>query len=151
MKIVLTMIIAPLALGLLVAKLMPGAATRLFTPVRRLATLLLFAGILVLLASTWHAIWSTTRLWTVVAIAAFVVVGLLIGHWLGGPEPEHASVLALSTASRHPAIALAISAANYPGEQFAPTLALYLLVCTILAIPYVKWQSTHSSLSSGTP
>jgi BASS family bile acid:Na+ symporter len=151
MKIVLTMIIAPLVLGLLVAKLMPGIAQALFMPVRRVATLLLLAGILMLLVGTWHAILSSAGQWNVLAIVAFVVAGLVIGHWLGGPAPEHAAVLALSTASRHPAIALAISAANYPGEQFAPTLALYLILCTILAIPYVKWQRRRSSLSSGTP
>jgi BASS family bile acid:Na+ symporter len=150
-KIVLKMIIAPLALGMLVAKLAPGAAQALFMPVRRLAALLLIAGALVLLAATWHAIWSTAGHWTVVVILAFVVAGLAIGHWLGGPAPEHASVLALSTASRHPAIALAISAANYPGEQFAPTVALYLILCTALAIPYVKWQRSRSPLPSGSP
>lgn len=151
MKIVLSMIIAPLALGMLVAKLIPGVAAHLLTPVRRVATLLLIAGVLVLLVQTRHAIWSTTSLWTMVAIVAFVAAGLLIGHWLGGREPGHASVLALSTASRHPAIALAISTANYPGEQFAPTLALYLIVCSVLAIPYVKWQRARSLRASGTP
>ncbi|WP_322032042.1 hypothetical protein [Paraburkholderia sp. J76] len=150
-KIVLTMIIAPLAAGLLVSKLMPRAAHYLLTPVRRVATLLLFAGALVLLAGTWHAIWSATGHWTVLAIVAFVLAGLVVGHSLGGPEPEHASVLALSTASRHPAIALTISAMNFPGEQFAPTLVLYLILCTLLAIPYVKWQRSRSALSSGTP
>jgi BASS family bile acid:Na+ symporter len=151
MKIVLTMIIAPLAAGLLVSKLTPGAAQRLLPPVRRVATLLLFAGILALLAGTLRGVLSATGHWTVVAIVAFVLAGLIVGHWLGGPEPEHASVLALSSASRHPAIALAISAVNFPGEQFAPTLVLYLILCTLLAIPYVKWQRSRSSLSSGMP
>ncbi|SDR33509.1 bile acid:Na+ symporter, BASS family [Paraburkholderia fungorum] len=151
MAIVLKMIISPLALGLVVAKLMPGIAASVSRPIHRFATVLLLAASLVLLATTWHAIWLTTSLWTVVSIAAFVVVGLAVGHWLGGPAPEHASVLALSTASRHPAIALAISTASYPGEQFAPTLALYLLLCTVLVIPYVRWQRRRSALLSGSP
>ncbi|MFB9128656.1 Na+-dependent transporter [Paraburkholderia dipogonis] len=151
LKIVLSMIIAPLAAGLVVARLMPEIASRLGTPVRRIATLLLIAGGLALLLGTWQAIWSTSSVTTVTAIVAFIVAGLLIGHWLGGPAHEHASVLALSTASRHPAIALAISAANYPGEQFAPTLALYLILCTVLVIPYVKWQQGRSQLSSSIP
>uniref|UniRef100_UPI002AB04A29 hypothetical protein n=1 Tax=Paraburkholderia sp. J94 TaxID=2805441 RepID=UPI002AB04A29 len=109
------------------------------------------AGVLLLLAGTWRAILSSTGHGTLIAIVAFALAGLVIGHCLGGPEPEHASVLALSTASRHPAIALAISAANFPGEQFAPTLVLYLIVCTIIAIPYVKWQRHRSVLASGTP
>ncbi|CAG9274381.1 conserved membrane hypothetical protein [Paraburkholderia unamae] len=151
MKTVLTMILVPLAAGMLVSKFVPQVARHLLTPVRRLATLLLFASILVLLAGTWRGIFSATGHWTVVAIVAFILAGLAVGHLLGGPEPERASVLALSTASRHPAIALAISAANYPGEQFAPTLVLYLVLCTLLAIPYVKWQRSRATLSSGTP
>lgn len=151
LKIVLTMIIAPLAVGLLAAALMPRVAQRLITPVRLIATVLLAAGVLVLLAGTWRVILSSTGHWTVIAIVAFVLAGLVVGHCLGGPEPEHASVLALSSASRHPAIALAISAANFPGEQFAPTLVLYLIVCTVIAIPYVKWQRHRSLLSSSTP
>ncbi|WP_310631194.1 hypothetical protein [Paraburkholderia sp.] len=151
LKIVLTMIIAPLAVGLLAASLMPRAAQRLIAPVRLIATVLLAAGVLLLLVGTWRAILSSTGHGTLIAIVAFALAGLVIGHCLGGPEPEHASVLALSTASRHPAIALAISAANFPGEQFAPTLVLYLIVCTIIAIPYVKWQRHRSVLASGTP
>ncbi len=151
LKIVLTMIIAPLAVGLLAASLMPRAAQRLIAPVRLIATVLLAAGVLLLLAGTWRAILSSTGHGTLIAIVAFALAGLVIGHCLGGPEPEHASVLALSTASRHPAIALAISAANFPGEQFAPTLVLYLIVCTIIAIPYVKWQRHRSVLASSTP
>lgn len=151
MKIVLTMIIAPLALGLVVAKLMPGVATSVAVPLRRVATLLLIAVALVLLASTWRAIWLSTNPLTVAAIVAFVALGLVIGHWLGGPVPEHSSVLALSSASRHPAIALAISSTNYHGELFAPTLALYLLLCTLLVIPYVQWQRRRSPLPPGSP
>jgi bile acid:Na+ symporter, BASS family len=150
-KIVLSMIVAPLVAGILVSKFMPALGQRLIAPARRVANVLLIAGVLVLIAATWRAVWSATGEATVLAIVVFVLAGLVIGHWLGGPRPEHASVLALSTASRHPAIALAIASANYPGEKFAPTLILYLILCTILVIPYIKWQRSRSSLSSGTP
>jgi BASS family bile acid:Na+ symporter len=49
--------------------------------------------------------------------------------------------LALSTASRHPAIALAIAKGNFPDEPYlAATIVLYLLVATVVAVPYVKWR-----------
>lgn len=144
-KIVLTMVVAPLLVGMLCAKLMPRLAQALLEPVRKLAGLLLIAGALVLLAGTWRAIWSATGHWAVVSIVAFVLLGLLVGHLLGGPEQEHASVLALSAASRHPAIALTIASASFPDEQFAATLALYLIVCTVVVIPYVKWQRQRSA------
>ncbi|SPB13788.1 hypothetical protein NOV72_01052 [Caballeronia novacaledonica] len=148
-KIVLTMIVAPLAAGMLVSRFAPRVAPHLVVPVRRVAMLLLIVGVLVLLAGTWRAIGASAGHWTVLAIVIFVVAGLIVGHWLGGPEPEHAAMLALSTASRHPAIALALAATNYPGEKFAPTLVLYLIVCTILALLYVKWQRSRPALSSG--
>lgn len=150
-QVVFKMIIAPLAVGMLVGRLAPRVSAHLIVPVRAVATLLLIAGVVVLLAGTWHQVGALVGHWSALAIVIFVLGGLVVGHLLGGPEPEHASVLALSCASRHPAIALALASTNYPGQQFAPTLVLYLIVATLLAIPYVKWQRSRSALSSGTP
>jgi len=75
---------------------------------------------------------------TLLAIAAFVVAGLAAGHMLGGPEPEHATALALSTASTHPAIALAVAKINFPNEMYlGATILLYLIVLTVITVPYV--------------
>lgn len=145
LKIVLTMIVGPLLAGLLFSRLMPRLARTLAQPVRKVATYLLVAGAVVLLAGTWRAIWAAAGHWVVVSIIAFVLLGLVVGHLLGGPEREHSSVLALSSAARHPAIALTIASANFPDEQFVPTLALYLIVCTLVVIPYVKWQRVQAA------
>ena len=74
-----------------------------------------------------------------------MVVGLVVGHIFGGPDPEHAVVLALSTACRHPAIALTIATSNAPTEPVAGTILLYLILNLILAIPYVLWQKARHS------
>jgi BASS family bile acid:Na+ symporter len=75
----------------------------------------------------------------VLSITAFVVIGLGVGHWLGGPDPEDRTVLALSTASRHPGIALAITTTNFPEEKLATgAVLLYLLVSAIVVPPYLK-------------
>lgn len=150
LKIVLTMIVAPLLIGLLFSRLVPRLALALVQPVRKVATCLLVAGAVVLLAGTWRAIWSAAGHWVVVSIVAFVLLGLLVGHLLGGPEREHSSVLALSSAARHPAIALTIASSSFPGEQFLPTLGLYLIVCALVVIPYVKWQSAQAAVDPQT-
>ena len=73
-------------------------------------------------------------------------MGLAIGHWLGGPSAEHRLVLALSTAIRHPAIALAIAKANSPDEpQLGATITLYLLVSLLIGIPYQIWQKRRNA------
>jgi hypothetical protein len=62
------------------------------------------------------------------------------GHILGGPDPHHAAVLALSNACRHPAIAVSIASANFPDEQFGATILLYVVLNFTFCIPYIRWQ-----------
>jgi BASS family bile acid:Na+ symporter len=139
-RIVVVMILVPLVAGMIVRALLPRRAAWLLNPVRWAATGLLLLGVLAVLAGSWSAIWAATGGGTLIAIVAFLVVGLAVGHLLGGPDPEHAAVLALSTACRHPAIALAVASANYPNERFGGIILLYLIVSAVVAIPYVKWQ-----------
>ena len=75
----------------------------------------------------------------------FAVAGLMVGHFMGGPEPSHSVVLALSSACRHPAIAIAIAAAAFPHEHFGAPIILYLLVGIIVGIPYIAYvrKSAH--------
>jgi bile acid:Na+ symporter, BASS family len=68
----------------------------------------------------------------------FVVIGLLVGDLFGRPVREHSVVLALSTACRHPAIALSIASANFPNEHFVGTILLYILVNVVVGTVYMK-------------
>jgi BASS family bile acid:Na+ symporter len=139
-KIVLVMIVAPLVVGMIVRAALPRVAARLQAPNSKVATILLLLAALVLLAVTWRAIWSATGGGTILALVVFIAVGLTVGHLLGGPEPEHSTVLAMSTACRHPAIALTIAAAAFPQERFAGTIILYVLLNTVLWMAYAAWQ-----------
>jgi BASS family bile acid:Na+ symporter len=66
--------------------------------------------------------------------------GLAAGHLLGGPNPANRAVLALTTSSRHPGIAAAIAALNFPDEKLAfSAILLYLLVNVILSLLYRRW------------
>jgi BASS family bile acid:Na+ symporter len=141
--VVLTMIIAPLAAGLLVGRLMPALAARLAGPLAVGATVLLGLGALPLLLAVLPSVWALIGDGTILAMVIFIVGGLLVGHLLGGPEPEHATVLALSTACRHPVIALTIAAATYPDEHAGAAIVLYLLLNVIVCILYVAEQRKH--------
>ena len=75
------------------------------------------------------------------ALAAFVAVGLAVGHLLGGPNADDRLVLALATATRHPMIALSVAKTNFPDEpMLGATVLLYLLVGLIIGLPYQVWQ-----------
>jgi len=130
-------IILPLALGIAVHALAPVAADRLVNPIAKIASIALLLSAVVILFSGAPAIWELTGNGTLVAIAAFVLVGLLIGHFVGGPKPENRTGLALATASRHPGIAIALAVANFPEEKLAiSAVLLYLLVNALVSIPY---------------
>jgi BASS family bile acid:Na+ symporter len=69
------------------------------------------------------------------------VAGIAVGHWLGGPDDDDRSALALATATRHPGVALAVLHATMPADKTpAVVVILYLLVASLAAAPYVAWR-----------
>jgi BASS family bile acid:Na+ symporter len=150
LKIVVMTVLVPLLAGMALRGLAPKIADALKTPVSTIATVLLLAGVVMLLFGTRHAIWAATGGGAIVSIVAFVVVGLLVGHLLGGPEPENSLSLALATACRHPAIALGLASANFPQEHFGGMVILYILVSGVVAVPYVRWQGRRASVAAAT-
>jgi bile acid:Na+ symporter, BASS family len=148
-RIVLVTVLLPLLAGLAVRAVLPGLAERLARLLGLAAMVLLVLALLALLTAAWPAVWAAVGDGTIVALVAFVMVGLVVGHLLGGPNPDHSVVLALSTATRHPAIALSIASTNFPDERFVGTILLYLLVATIASIPYIAWQRRLVRASQG--
>ena len=138
-RVVVIATLLPLLAGIAVRALLPGIAGRLEKPVGLLVKVLLPLAVVALLAGAWRAVWAAVGDGTVLAIVAFVVAGLLAGHLMGGPDPDHSVVLALSSACRHPAIALSIASTNFPGQQFGGAIILYVIVSTVVAIPYLAW------------
>jgi BASS family bile acid:Na+ symporter len=147
--LVFTTALIPLGAGLLVHAFAPAFAERVSGPLSKVATLLLVLSVIPILFTAWRAVFSLIGNGTLVAFAAFILIGLAVGHFLGIDEPGHRRVLALSTASRHPGIAMAIAAANFPGQKLVPAATiLYLIVSGILSAPYLKWrESVHGANS----
>jgi BASS family bile acid:Na+ symporter len=139
-RLVATTVLLPLSAGIIGGRLAPALAERMAGPISRGATVLLAVVAVLLVVEAWPAAMALIGNGRVLAIAAFVVIGLGVGHWLGGPEPMDRTVLALSTATRHPGIALAIAARNFPRENLVTGAALlYLIVSLILSFLYVRW------------
>jgi BASS family bile acid:Na+ symporter len=138
--LVFTTALAPLALGIFIREVMPTFAGRIVKPVGLIGLVLLILGILPVLFKAMPAIVSLIGNGTLLAIVVFVLLALVAGHWLGGPEPENRPVLALSTASRHPGVALAIAHTNFPEVKLAAAaILLYMLVSAIVSKPYMTW------------
>jgi BASS family bile acid:Na+ symporter len=141
-RVVAFTVLIPFAVGLLVHHLKPDLATRLSGPLAKAGMALLVVALVPILIKMWPGIVALVGDGTLLAIIAFVLVGLAAGHLLGGPAASTRSVLALATATRHPGVALIIATVNFPDDKqtILPALLLYLLVSTVVSVPYVIWR-----------
>jgi BASS family bile acid:Na+ symporter len=138
--LIFTTVLLPIGLGAAVHRFVPSVAERLAKPITQVAVIGLLACVVAILFVAAPMIWALMGNGTGIALAAFVLVGLAVGHVLGGPEPENRTALALSTASRHPGIAVAIAQTNFPEQKLAmAAVLLYLLVNAVVSIPYQAW------------
>jgi BASS family bile acid:Na+ symporter len=140
--VLLVTVAAPLALGMNLARLWPGAAPRLAALADRVGGVVLLLGAVVLLIVHGRAILGVIGQGTLVVTVAVVAFGLLVGHLLGGPDPGNRGALASATVSRHPAIALLLASGAFPEHESAVigTVLLYLLAALLLAVPYERWR-----------
>ncbi len=141
--IVATWMLLPLVVGALVHSAAPVFSQRLARPLAIASNGLLVVALVPILVKMWPQIWLLIGNFTVVAIIAFVLVGLLVGHLLGGPDENERTVLALSTATRHPAVAMAILHGDDDPQQLFAAVLLVLVVGMVASGPYVKWRTRH--------
>jgi BASS family bile acid:Na+ symporter len=131
-------VVLPLTAGMLVRAFLPRVAERVEKPFRTIANVALAAATVLLLVAAFPQVLAILTLNTIAAIVVFIVLGLAFGHILAGPDPGDSAVLALSSALRHPGIALAIAAGNFPSLDFGAVIILYLVTAAVLCAPYTK-------------
>jgi BASS family bile acid:Na+ symporter len=134
-------VVAPFCAGMLARHLAPQLAGRALRPLSFVASALLVVSVIPILITAWGPMLSLVGNGTLLAFAMFAGTGLSIGHWLGGPEPSSRAVLAISTASRHPGIALVVAQSAFPkqAESVLPALLAYLIVESLVSLVYVRW------------
>jgi BASS family bile acid:Na+ symporter len=134
-------VLAPLVAGLLFARVAPRISASWARIVAGMGSILLFAVVLPQLVTIAPAFRELVGNGTLLAIAAYALCTLLIGHFLGGPVEENRSVLALCTATRHPFIAIALIQQTFASQKLAiPAVFMALIVTTIASIPYVRMR-----------
>ena len=138
--LVLTTILLPLLVGIAARRIAHTTADRMARPIGVLASVLLMVNAIPIVIGLSGTILSLIGDGTILSLAGFALAGLVIGHVLGGPEPDNRPVLALATASRHPAVAMAIAHANFPVQtRTAAGVFLYVILSGILSALYLSW------------
>lgn len=131
-SLVFTTILAPLLAGIVIRALIPVSETWT-DQMGRLANILLILAVIPVLLMSTKPMLSLVGDGTLVSFIVFAIVGFLVGHLLGGPDPENRRVLGVATATRHPGMAVAIAHLNFPQQKLAmPAIALYLIVSAIV-------------------
>jgi BASS family bile acid:Na+ symporter len=134
-------LLAPLLAGAIVRELAPGLAARLVKPLTLVGNIVLVAACVPILVVAWPELTKQIGNFTLVAIVVLVLIGLLVGHVLGGPDPGDRTALALSTAQRHPGVAVTVAAIVAPHDKsVVMAVLLAFLVSIIVTIPYTKWR-----------
>jgi len=134
----------PVIIGLLIQHFAPKLAKVIAKPVQVIGKvffilLLVLIIALLVIAPDFRAMLNLGSL-PVAAILIMVALALTIGHLLGGPSREHRSVLAIASIARNVGLAFFIAGLSDYGQQFVPTLLTYMILGSLLAVPYAVWN-----------
>ena len=133
-------ILVPILGGMVILYFMPRLAARFADPLHKLGGTLLMVGFLPVLISLLPMIFTLIGSgWALVSIV-FAVVGVTVGYFFGGPANSIRKVLALATASRHPAVAIALVTSNVTASQKNLAIAsviVYVLISGIVGAPFL--------------
>lgn len=144
-KVLIKSIFIPVGVGILFKIFSRKFAEKVKVPLIKFASLLLQISLLGILIVSWQIIIDIVDSLTLIAIILYCLLAIITGHLLGGPTKEHRTVLAFSTLSRHPGIAIAISSILFPNDiGIKATILVFLIVSTIAAKLYEAWLERHT-------
>ena len=145
-KLVGRTILLPLTVGMIFRKVAPQLADRLASPVSKLAFVILIIGLLPVLYTAWPGIQSLLGNGTGLLIAGVAVAAVAAGHFIGGPDEHDRTALGITSAMRHPGIAMTIASTNFPNNKLVPAgILLYLLIAMVVTSIYGKFRLRHAS------
>jgi BASS family bile acid:Na+ symporter len=141
-RTVATSVLLPIGLGLLFRHFWPKAAPRVASVFAHVGSVLLLAALIAIIAVAWRGFGALIGDGTLLAFIVFALIAMAVGHLLGGPNGDNRTVLALSSAARHPGVAIAIGVALFPDHKKVIVVAvlLYLIVSSITSLPYTRWR-----------
>lgn len=131
--LVLQTVLIPVLVGTGILRMTPSFAKRVARPIGLLSSVLLVLSLLPVVFVSARTLFSLVGNGTILAVAVFAVLGIIVGYVFAGSEPDKKRVLAIATSARHPGIAAALAHVNFPHEKKAvPAIILYLIVSGIL-------------------
>ena len=107
--------IVPITVGIMIRGWLPQLADDLLEPVVKISSYMLLGALLIVMIVALPAI-LRVDLTTLIGVLLFVTATIVIGHYLGGVEPENRIALALANSSRNAGLALTLVAINFDNQ-----------------------------------
>jgi BASS family bile acid:Na+ symporter len=138
----------PLGLGLSIRLLWSALADEISPRLLTLADVAFMVLVLVAVVASLPVIVESGLL-SIGAITAFAAIALVIGHFLGGPDLSHQSATAVGCVARNVGLALFIATLNTKLLVVLPTIVGYMILGSIVAIPYSVWMKKRIAQQDG--
>ena len=133
----------PLLVGMLLRYYFSSFARAVADRLMMVAGLVLTLSAVALLVLNWNVLLEA-RGPALFILAILIAAALAIGHWLGGPNEDDRTTLAIACATRHIGIAVLV-ATSVPGPRTAVLISAYIVIAAIVSIPYLRWRSSCSA------
>jgi bile acid:Na+ symporter, BASS family len=134
-KVVLGRALIPLLIGIGVARSSPAFAAKTGPRLAKIVDGGLLAVLAIAIAATWREMASVGGLGWIACVLASVGA-VILGHVVGGPEPETRAVDAVAATMRFPALALTLAAAVPQGKRLVPVVAVYIVASLLVVTAY---------------
>lgn len=126
-KPLLSLMLIPLAIGLLIRANSEAIAAILQPFMRQVSSAALILGLCTSLVLQFGSLVTMVRTGAIVAIAGFILVSFGLGYLLGGPDSDTRRTLAVGTAQRNIAAALLVAGTNFDD----PTVVSVIVVTSL--------------------
>jgi BASS family bile acid:Na+ symporter len=135
---------APLCAGLWIAQRFPNSARRLVLPLEILASAVFLFLMWETRLARREALYAIAGRGSILAMFLLLIISMMVGWFIGGPDHESRRVLATSTGMRSVIVVLYIARYCFPGTHIymIPIVYLSLMVPTNLLfhLAFVRWH-----------
>ncbi len=143
-----TVQLIPILLGLAIRKWWPKLASNLLEPAFKISSCLLLVALIIILVIYLPQIAQIGAV-TVLGVVLFIAATIVIGHYLGGPDPDTRITIALANSTRNAGLALDLVALNFEANRLIlgtiAAIALLSLVGGAIYVNLYRKKITHRS------
>jgi BASS family bile acid:Na+ symporter len=141
-RVVGTLILLPVGLGILVNASRPAIADRIGPPIGKIAELVLYLLLIPILVKSFDLLLKMDA-WSYFVMFVFILVNLTIGHVLGPSDPKERTTLAMECGARNIGLALTIGALNFSQEKALAVYIPYIVLFAVTSTVYLKWRAAR--------